>query len=60
MHKILTKTGQISEEHFRSTDGLPTSKRVTTCPYYLKEIFEFSPHCRIDRRNKLKSLFAIE
>ena len=39
MHKILTKTGQISEEHFRSTDGLPTSKRVTTCPYYLKEIF---------------------
>ena len=23
-----------------------------TCPYYLKEIFEFALHCRIDTRNK--------
>ena len=23
-----------------------------TCPYYLKEIFEFATHCRIDTRNK--------
>ena len=48
---------------------LPTSKRVdqcintitfkfvsNTCPYYLKEIFEFPPHCRIDTRNKFAKL----
>ena len=48
---------------------LPTSKRVDQCintiafkfvnntfPYYLKEIFEFAPHCRIDRRNKFVKL----
>ena len=27
-----------------------------TCPYYLKEIFEFAPHCRIDTRNKFAKL----
>ena len=27
-----------------------------TFPYYLKEIFEFAPHCRIDTRNKFAKL----
>ena len=27
-----------------------------TCPYYLKEIFEFAPHCRINTRNKFAKL----
>ena len=26
------------------------------CPYYLKGIFEFAPHCRIHRRNKFAKL----
>ena len=59
----------ISEEDFRLINWLPTSKRVdqcintitfkfvnNTCPYYLKEIFEFAPHCRIDTRNKFAKL----
>ena len=25
-------------------------------PYYLKEIFEFAPHCRTDTRNKFSKL----
>ena len=29
---------------------------VNTCPYYLKEIFEFAPHCRIDARNKFANI----
>ena len=58
INKILPTTSQmhhISEEDFRFINRLPTSKRVdqciNTCPYYLKEIFEFTPHCRIDTRN---------
>ena len=60
---------QISEEDFRVTNWLPTSKRVdqcinnitfkfvnNTCPYYLKEIFEFAPHCRTETRNKFAKL----
>ena len=63
----------ISESQFRLINWLPTSKRVNqcintitynfvnnTCPYYLNEIFEFAPHCRIGTRNnfsKLKSPF---
>ena len=68
INKILPTTGQmhhISEEDFRFINWLPTSKRVdqciNTCPYYLKEIFEFTPHCRIDTRNtfiKLKTPFC--
>ena len=27
-----------------------------TCPYYLKEIFEYAPHCRIETRNKFTKL----
>ena len=54
----------ISEEDLRSINWLPTSKRefVTskfvsnTCPYYLKEIFEFASHCRIDPRNRFAKL----
>ena len=59
----------ISEEDFRLTNWLPTSKRVykcintitfkfanNPCPYYLKEIFEFATHCRIDTRNTFSNL----
>ena len=59
----------ISEEDFRLINWLPTSKQVdqcintitfkffnNTCPYYLKEVFEFAPHCRIDTRNKFTKL----
>ena len=56
-----------SEKDFRSINWLPTTKRVNECintiitfklfyntfPYYLKEIFEFAPHCRMDTRNQL-------
>ena len=65
----LGKMHHISEENFRVINWLPTSKRVdqcintisfkfvnNTCPYYLKEIFEFPPHCRIDTRNKFAKL----
>ena len=27
-----------------------------TCTYYLKEIFEFAPHYRIDTRNKVAKI----
>ena len=69
----LDKIHHMSEEEFRLITWLPTSKRVhqcintitynfvnKTCPYYLNEIFEFAPHCRIDTRNnfpKLKNPF---
>ena len=65
----LDKMHHISDEDFRLINWLPTSKRVDqcintitfkfvndTCPYYLKEIFEFAPHCRIDTRNKFAKL----
>ena len=65
----LDKMHHISEEDFRLINWLPTSKRVdqcintitfkfvnNTCPYYLKEMFEFAPHCRIDTRNKFPKL----
>ena len=63
----------ISEEDFRLMNCLPTSKKVNqwkatmtfkfvnnTCPYYLKENFEFAPHYRIETRKNLqnKSFFA--
>ena len=48
---------------------LPTNKRVDQCinnvtfkfsnntyPYYLKEIFEFAPHCWIETGNKIAKL----
>ena len=59
----------ISEEDFRLINWLPTSKRVNQCinnitfkfvnntyPYYLKEIFEFAPYCRIKTRNEFAKL----
>ena len=65
----LDKMHHISEEYFRLINWLPNSKRVdqcintitfkfvnNTCPYHLKEIFEFAPHCRIDTRNKFAKL----
>ena len=70
----LDKMHHISENEFRLINWLPTSKRVdqcintitynfvnNTCPYYLNEIFEFAPHCRIGTRNnfsKLKNPFC--
>ena len=60
---------ECSDEDFRSINWLTTSKRVdkyintvtfkfvnNTCPYYLKETFEFGPHCRIDAINKYEKL----
>ena len=65
----LDKMHHISKEDFRLINWLPTSKRANQCinnitfkfvnnicPYYLKEIFEFTPHCRIDTRNKFAKL----
>ena len=69
MYKILPKTEEGYEEDFRLIYWSPTRKRVdqcintitfkfvnNTCPYYLKEIFEIAPHCRIDTRNKFAKL----
>ena len=69
----LDKMQHISLTEFRSINWLPTKERVHQCinaitfkfvnknyPFYLNEIFEFAPHCRIDRRNsfaKLKHTF---
>ena len=65
----LAKMHHISEEDFILINWLTTSKRAeqcintttfkfvnNTCPYYLKDIFEFAPHCRIDTRNKFAKL----
>ena len=65
----LDKMHHISEEDFRLINWLPTSKRVdqcintitfkfvnNTCPYYLREIFQFAPQCRIGTRNKFAKL----
>ena len=65
----LDEMHHISEEDFRLINWLPTSKRVdqcintitfkfvnNTCPYYLTEIFQFAPQCRIGTRNKFAKL----
>ena len=65
----LEKMHHVSAEDFRLINWFPTSKRVNQCiypitfkfvnntfPYYLKEIFEFAPHCRIDTRDKFAKL----
>ena len=65
----LDKMHHISEEDFRLINWVPTSKRVyqcintitfkfvkNTCPYYLKEIFEFAPHCKITQEISLLNL----
>ena len=66
----LDKMHHIFDEDFRLINWLSTNKRVDqcintitfkfvndTCPYYLKEIFEFAPHCRIDKRNTFAKQF---
>ena len=65
----LNKMLHISLAEFRSINWLPTKERVhqcinaisfkfvnKNCPFYLNEIFEFAPHCRIDTRNSLAKL----
>ena len=65
----LDKMHHISEENFILINWLTTSKRAeqcintitlkfvnNTCPYYLKDISEFAPPCRIDTRNKFAKL----
>ena len=65
----LDKMQHISLAEFRSINWLPTKERVhrckkaitfkfvnKKCPFYLNEIFEFTPHCRIDTRNSLAKL----
>ena len=71
----LGKMHHISQEEFRLINCLLASKRVyqcintiiynfvnNTCLYYLNEIFELPPHCRIDTGkdfSKLKNSFCI-
>ena len=65
----LDKMHHISEKEFRLINCFRTSKGVdqcintiiynfvnNTCPYYLNEIFEFAPHCRIGTRNNFSKL----
>ena len=60
----LDKMHHISLTEFRSINWLPTKERVhqcinaitfkfvnNSCSFYLNEIFEFAPHCRIKTRN---------
>ena len=66
---VLDKMQQISLTKFRSINSLLTKERVHQCinaitfkfvnkngPFYLNEIFEFTPHCRIDTRNSFAKL----
>ena len=59
----LDKMQHISGMEFRLINWLPTKERVhqcinaltfkfvnDNCPFYLNEIFEFAPHCRIDAK----------
>ena len=53
---VFDKMQHISPAEFRSINCLPTKERVhqcinKNCPFYLNEIFEFAPHCRIDTRH---------
>ena len=65
----LNEMNHVSKEDFRSISWLPTNRRVNQCintittkffnniyPYYLEEIFEFTPHGRIDTKNKFAKL----
>ena len=70
----LDKMQHKSFAEFRSINWLPTKERVNqrinattfkfvnkNCAFYLNEIFEFAPHCRIDTRHsfaKLKHTFC--
>ena len=59
----------ISEKEFKLINWLPTNKKADqridiitynfindTCPYYPNEIFEFTPRCRIDKKNNFVEL----
>ena len=61
----LDKMQHISLTEIRSINWLPTKERahqcinaitfrfvIKNCPFYLNEIFEFAPHCKIDTKNK--------
>ena len=65
----LDKMKHISLTEFRLINWLPNKERVhqcinvitskfvnKNCPFYLNEIFEFPPHCRIDTRNSFAKL----
>ena len=65
----LDKMQHKSFAEFRSINWLPTKERVNqrinattfkfvnkNCAFYLNEIFEFAPHCRIDTRNSFAKL----
>ena len=65
----LDKMHYTSEKNCGFINQLPTSKGVNecinnvifkffhdTCPYYLKEIFEFAPHCRIVQEINFQNL----
>ena len=65
----LNKMHYISLTEFRSMNWLPTKERVhqcisaitfkyvnNSCSFYLNEIFEFSPHRRIDAGNSFVRL----
>ena len=49
----------IPEEKFRLLIWLPASERFDqwiNFPYYLNEILEFAPHCRISTRTNFSTL----
>ena len=65
----LDKMQHLSLAEFRSINWLPTKERVhqcitaiifkfvnKNCCFYLNEIFEFAPHCRIDTRKSFTRL----
>ena len=65
----LDKMKHISLTEFRLINWLPNKERVhqcinvitfkfvnKNCPFYLNEISEFPPHCRIDTRNSFANL----
>ena len=65
----LDKMHHISEEEFKLINWLATSKKVhqcintitynffkNKCPYYMNQIFEFVPHCRIGTSNNFSKL----
>ena len=65
----LNNMQHISLAEFRSINWLPTKERFhqcvnaitfkfvnENCPFYLNEIFEFAPQCRIDTRNSFSKL----
>ena len=65
----LDKMHHISEEDFKTINWLPVDQRVqqslnvtvfkyvnNSCPYYLKEVFEYASQGRINSRNNYRRL----